>query len=74
LQLDALWTILGEIDVGLYRLGAIALALVLGSRPGAINYPTVGLGRLGGRVLTMWVGEDDFVYAPTPGAVLFRNV
>ncbi len=54
---------------GLFRLIAIALTLVLGAC--AINYPTVGLGRLGGRVLTMWVGENDFVYVPAPGAAFY---
>jgi hypothetical protein len=32
----------------------------------AISYGDVGLGRLGGRVVTMWVGEDKFIYVPAP--------
>jgi hypothetical protein len=54
---------------GLARLAVISLALTLGAC--AIDYQTLGLGRLGGRVLTMWVGENDFVNIPAPGAVFY---
>jgi len=52
------------------RAGAILGALLLLGAC-AISYSAIGLGRLGGRVVAMWVGEDKFIYVPAPKAGSF---
>ena len=48
---------------------ALLSTLLLGAC--AISYGAVGLGRLGGRVVVMWVGADNFLYIPAPKAGTF---
>ena len=51
---------------GLFRALLLSILTLSLASCGSIPYEQVGLGRLHGRVMVMWVGYDDFVYIPSP--------
>jgi hypothetical protein len=50
----------------IYARFIVLAALTFLSACATLSYENVKLGRLGGRVLTMWVGENNFLYIPSP--------